>query len=320
MSVKPSAAEKAPYRGVKTTTWHDEKFFTLSDAGKLVWFHVYTNPYTNGLGMYHATREGLAANSRMDPKRYREGFEECLGKGLFEYDEMFQVVYFPRYLRHNRPANPNVMVSLLDVWAYIPPTPLKARLYAALEGLGEGFASRLETLGLTLPATIPETETETETENISGKSDDFPSCPEPSSSGQAVAVDESDPVDPGGGKPHDDSAVVITLPTNRFGTVGEEYPVTESEARRYAELYPAVNIGQALRSIAGWCEANPSKRKTRGGMPKFINAWLAREQDRGGSHGSPRPQSPSGHGPRQTPAERQRAELAALEHQQRYGS
>lgn len=319
MSGKPSAAEKAPYRGVKTTTWHDEKFFTLSESGKLVWFHVYTNPYTNGLGMYHATREGLAANSRMDPKRYREGFEEGLGKGLFEYDEVFQVVYFPRYLKHNRPANPNVMVSLLDVWPYIPPTPLKHRLYAALKGLGEGFAKRIETLGLTLPPTIPETETETETENISGESNDSPSCPEPESSGQTLADDDPEVDHVGGGKPPDDSPVVIKLPTNRFGTVGEVYSVTESQARRFAELYPAVNIGQALRSIAGWCEANPSKRKTLGGMPKFINAWLAREQDRGGSHEPAHPRPAAGTGPKQTAAERQRAELAALE-QQRYGS
>ena len=38
-----------------------------------------------------------------------------------------------------------------------------------------------------------------------------------------------------------------------------------------------------LRKMKGWCEGNPAKRKTRRGIVRFVNTWLAKEQDRGGS-------------------------------------
>jgi uncharacterized protein YdaU (DUF1376 family) len=72
---------------------------------------------------------------------------------------------------------------------------------------------------------------------------------------------------------------VISIPAIERGSA---YRVTQSQEDHWADLYPAVNVPQTLRAILGWCEANPKKRKTLGGMPKFINSWLAREQDRGG--------------------------------------
>lgn len=60
------------------------------------------------------------------------------------------------------------------------------------------------------------------------------------------------------------------------------FPVTADMIARWRELYPAVNIEQTMRDIIGWSEANPKKRKTKGGVMRFINAWLAKEQDNGG--------------------------------------
>ena len=51
----------------------------------------------------------------------------------------------------------------------------------------------------------------------------------------------------------------------------------------WKETYPAVDIEQELREMAAWSDANPAKRKTRRGIGRFINSWLSREQDRGGS-------------------------------------
>ena len=35
--------------------------------------------------------------------------------------------------------------------------------------------------------------------------------------------------------------------------------------------------------MAGWLNSNPKKRKTKSGILRFINGWLSREQDSGGS-------------------------------------
>lgn len=100
-----------------------------------------------------------------------------------------------------------------------------------------------------------------------GELPDGNSCSEPSR-----AADPAHPPD----NPH-----VATLPTNRHGSVGEVYSVTKSDFEEFRGLYPAVDVRQQLNAMRGWLVANPEKRKTKRGMPRFINAWLAREQDRG---------------------------------------
>ena len=59
------------------------------------------------------------------------------------------------------------------------------------------------------------------------------------------------------------------------------YHLTESMAEQYEKLYPAVDVRQEFRNMAGWCDVNPMKRKTRGGVKRFVVNWLAREQNRG---------------------------------------
>jgi|GEM_PF-1784999 phage replication O-like protein O len=59
------------------------------------------------------------------------------------------------------------------------------------------------------------------------------------------------------------------------------YPISEERVKEWSSLYPAVNIMQELRKMKGWLDANPVKRKTQRGILRFVNSWLAREQDKG---------------------------------------
>lgn len=72
---------------------------------------------------------------------------------------------------------------------------------------------------------------------------------------------------------------VIALPTN----TGDEFPVTAGHVAEWTGLYPAVDVMQELRKMRGWLLSNPKKRKTAGGMLRFVNSWLAKEQNRGGT-------------------------------------
>lgn len=63
-----------------------------------------------------------------------------------------------------------------------------------------------------------------------------------------------------------------------------EYPITDTHVAEFERLYPAVDVRQALREMRGWCLTNPTKRKTKRGVLKFVNSWLSREQDKGGKH------------------------------------
>lgn len=76
------------------------------------------------------------------------------------------------------------------------------------------------------------------------------------------------------------SPAVIYIPLND----GSEYPVTQEDIDKWKDLYQAVDIMQELKKMRGWADANPKKRKTKNGIKRFINSWLASEQDK--YHGS----------------------------------
>lgn len=63
------------------------------------------------------------------------------------------------------------------------------------------------------------------------------------------------------------------------------YDAPREKIALWRETYPAVDIEQELRRMIAWLDSNPTKRKTRRGIERFINNWLARTQDSGGSKG-----------------------------------
>lgn len=81
------------------------------------------------------------------------------------------------------------------------------------------------------------------------------------------------------GRAEAQTPTVIQLTTNK----NEPYNITQAELDTFIECYPAVDIMQELRKMKAWLESNPTKRKTKGGMLRFVNNWLAREQDNGGT-------------------------------------
>ena len=89
---------------------------------------------------------------------------------------------------------------------------------------------------------------------------------------------EKDNNKPGAASAPPDRRLFISLVLNDES----EYLVYEDQIEKWVSLYPAVNVEQELRKMAGWCEANPNRRKTKCGILNFINSWLSREQDRGG--------------------------------------
>lgn len=63
------------------------------------------------------------------------------------------------------------------------------------------------------------------------------------------------------------------------------YDVPQDKITLWRETYPAVDVESELRRMVAWLDSNPTKRKTRRGIERFINSWLARTQDSGGSKG-----------------------------------
>ena len=63
---------------------------------------------------------------------------------------------------------------------------------------------------------------------------------------------------------------------------GTEWRPDQALFAEYVRLYPNVDVKQQFNEMRGWCLSNPKKRKTAKGIKRFVNSWLAREQDKGG--------------------------------------
>lgn len=57
----------------------------------------------------------------------------------------------------------------------------------------------------------------------------------------------------------------------------------EKDIIAWQRAYPAVNVHQELAAMESWCDANPARRKTKSGIKRFVNLWLTKAQDKGGS-------------------------------------
>lgn len=108
--------------------------------------------------------------------------------------------------------------------------------------------------------TDTDTDTDTEANAKAGKSTPLaPSAP-------ALAA----------GSPVNGNAVAY-IPLND----GSEYAITPAHVAEFEKLYPAVDVLQTLNEIRGWNLANPTRRKTRAGVLRHVNGWLAKEQNSG---------------------------------------
>lgn len=67
---------------------------------------------------------------------------------------------------------------------------------------------------------------------------------------------------------------------------GSEYGVTEIMYNEFCSCYPSVDVKQELLKMRAWSLSNPTKKKTKRGVTKFINGWLSKEQDKGGTRKS----------------------------------
>jgi hypothetical protein len=76
---------------------------------------------------------------------------------------------------------------------------------------------------------------------------------------------------------YDNSNAVGKLATNK---TDEYFYIHQEDIDKYKEYYPAVDVEQEIKNMSAWLDANPKNRKTHNGMPRFINGWLSREQNR----------------------------------------
>lgn len=59
---------------------------------------------------------------------------------------------------------------------------------------------------------------------------------------------------------------------------GTEFEISEDYIEKMKPLFPGVNVRAEMRKMSAWCINNPSRRKTKRGVTRFINSWLSSAQ------------------------------------------
>lgn len=100
-------------------------------------------------------------------------------------------------------------------------------------------------------------------------------CAEPFSSSAPEPAPESVSAPPQEHVDDDPPVAFIPLP----GDQGE-FPVSRRLVEELQRAYPGVDVPGELNRARTWSLTNPTKRKTARGVPRFLNAWMEREQNR----------------------------------------
>lgn len=77
-----------------------------------------------------------------------------------------------------------------------------------------------------------------------------------------------------------------------FVCKGGVWHLTAAMIKDYEDTFVDMDVIHEANAARLWCNANPAKRKTKGGMPKFLNGWLSRSNDKGQyrKRGEPKPE------------------------------
>jgi hypothetical protein len=69
------------------------------------------------------------------------------------------------------------------------------------------------------------------------------------------------------------------IPTN----TGELWFANPAQLEGWQKAYTAISVENEMIKIAAWVMSNPRSAKTMSGMPRFVNTWLGKAHNQGGS-------------------------------------
>ena len=72
---------------------------------------------------------------------------------------------------------------------------------------------------------------------------------------------------------------ILELPTI-LSAKGNKFPIFQEDIDKWQAVYIGVDVLTELKKMKLWLEANPKSKKTYQGIPRFVNNWLSREQDK----------------------------------------
>lgn len=211
---------------------------------QIVALYLMTAPLSTMIGVYQIPKLFIAHETGLSMEGACKGLARCIDAGFCVYDEETETVFVVEMAAH-------------QVGETLKAGDLRAKgiykQYAAIAEsvIGRAFFDRY------------------------GEDYSLPSKPLISPLEGALTTGE------GASKPQ----YPVTAPVTALAPVvaipledGSEHPVTAADVAEFKSAYPRIDPEAECRKARAWCVNNPSQRKTRRGVGKFLNSWMARAQ------------------------------------------
>ena len=59
---------------------------------------------------------------------------------------------------------------------------------------------------------------------------------------------------------------------------GSRFHISENHLNEFVDAYPGVDVRDQIMKMSQWLKVNPTKRKTKNGIMRFVNSWIARSE------------------------------------------
>ena len=129
----------AKYRKIDPRIWNDKKFMAFTDQGKLAFLFGLTHPHMTSIGAMRATIEGLAREIGWEEAAFREAFGQPLAKAMVKADERVGLIWYPNFLKYNKPESPNVIIGWGSALDYLPECDLLSEALQHVKAFVEGL-------------------------------------------------------------------------------------------------------------------------------------------------------------------------------------
>lgn len=119
------------WSAVTRSLWSDSRFLDLSAPGpnaQTLWVYLLTNPYQGPIpGLFPVGVGTIADSLGWSLEDTREKLQEIKDAGMLFFCERPPLIFLPKAILHNQPANPNMIKGWLANWYELPECPLRDR-------------------------------------------------------------------------------------------------------------------------------------------------------------------------------------------------
>lgn len=242
--------------------WTGETGRALREAGpdaQRLAFYLITSPNANMIGLYYLPMPTLCHEVGITFEGASKALRRVVELGFCSYDDTHEVVWVHEMARWQignaiKPKDNRVKAILKMLETYSKCSLVK--------GFHEKYGSQFS-----LPKASP----------FEGPSEPLRSQEQDQEQEQEQDRDYCSEV-ASDSEPPEAEPTLLEFPTSGKA---KTWGLVQSHIDELSEAFPGVDVLAEARKAALWCQDNPKRRKTPGGMRRFLSTWMERGQNRG---------------------------------------